>query len=83
MLNLRGLTVADMEHFSYGMLINYCYAHDRQIRRSRGEKISDPEEQYNKLKAIEPIVKERYKKGEITEERYKSFMRKLNAWECD
>ena len=83
MLYMRGLTVADMEKFSYGMLINYCYAYDRQVRRNRGEDVPDPEVQYKKLKKIEPLVEKRYKNGEITKKRYEEFKSKLERWERD
>lgn len=83
MLYMRGLTVADMERFSYGMLVNYCYAYDRQIKRNQGEDIPDPEAQYKKLKKIEPLVKEKYLNGKITKKRYDEFMSKLERWECN
>ena len=78
---MKGLTVADMEKFSYGMLINYCYAYNRQQRRNRGEDVPDPEKQYQKLKKIEPLVEKKYKNGLISEERYKAFKDRIHNWE--
>lgn len=65
------------------MLINYCYAYDRMKKRSRGEKVTDPEEQYRKLKKVEPIVEERFRKGIIPESDYRRFIGKLRRWEED
>lgn len=83
MINLRGLSVADLPKFSYGMLLNYCYAWDRQQAKIHGKKVADPEEQYGKLKKIEPIVDAQYRNGKIEEKRYLQFKEKLRAWESE
>lgn len=40
----------------------------------------DDEERYNQLKAIEPLVDERFSQGEISKEKYDKFKQQLNEW---
>lgn len=63
------------------MVMNYCYAYDRQQKRMNGEEVSDPEEQYHKLKAMQPQIMEMHRNGQIREERYKSFMASIENYE--
>jgi hypothetical protein len=63
------------------MLINFCYADDRLTRKMRGEHVTDPEQQYKKLKKIQPEVEILYQKGQISEEKYKSFMDSIAEYE--
>ena len=79
----RGFAVADMDNFSYGMLINYCKAHDRLERIRRGETVIDPETQYRNLKSLEPYIKEQYALGKIKQEKYNSYKNSLAEWEAD
>lgn len=83
MIISRGLTVADLDKMTYGMLINYSAAYDRQKLRAAGKEVVDPEIQYQELKANFEIVKERYKKGLIPKERFEEYERKLRTWEAD
>lgn len=80
-LALRGLSAADMGEMTIGMCINFVYAYDRAYARSQGKDVSDPEEQYRKLKAASAVVEERYKLGEISRERYEEFMTPI--WEYE
>lgn len=63
------------------MLINFCHAHDRLQRIASGERVTDPDDQYCKLKAMQPQVEEMYQRGEIREERYRSFMKSIENYE--
>lgn len=80
-LIMRGFAVADFDKFTYGMLINYCNAHDRLQRIARGESVPDEEMQYKQLKSIEPIVEDQFKKGEISQEKYDDYKKSLFEWE--
>lgn len=81
MLTSRGFTVADMDKFSFGQLINYIYEYDRMQARARGEDVPDLEAQYRQLKAAEPVVKEKYESGEISRERYETYLAAIAEWE--
>ncbi len=78
---MRGLSTADMDRFTYGQLVNYLYEYERAKARARGEQVPDPEAQYKQLKAIEPIVLDRLKRGEITQGEYDAFAGSLRDWE--
>jgi hypothetical protein len=47
----------------------------------RGEHVTDPEQQYNKLKKMQPEVEVLYQKGQIAEQKYKSFMDSIAEYE--
>lgn len=70
-----------MDRLSIGMCINYIYAYDRCEARRSGIDVRDPEEQYRRLKAASAVVEERYRKGEISQERYEAYMRPI--WEYE
>lgn len=80
-LIMRGFSVADFDKFSYGMLLNYAFAYDRLRRLSMGEEIPNPDRRYQKLKQIEPLVKARYLKGEISKDQYTNYERSLAEYE--
>lgn len=83
LLLMRGLTIADFDRFTYGMLINFAMEYDRIQRRLAGEEVPDEEEQYQKLKAAQPLIQERLEKGEISPEKYEEYMRPIWEWEAD
>lgn len=78
---MRGFTVADLDKFTWGMLVNYARAYDRQQRIANGEDVPDVEAQYKKLKAIEPIVEQRFANGEIGESEYNEFKQSILDFE--
>lgn len=77
----RGLTVADFDRYTYGMLINYARGYDRIQRISRGEEVPDEEAQYQKLKSIEELVAQRWAAGELTEQEYRDYRRSIDGYE--
>ena len=81
MLLARGFPLSAWDDFTVGMLINFCYAHDRLQRRANGERVPDPDDQYQKLKAMQPQIEEMHQRGEIREERYRSFMQSIKNYE--
>lgn len=79
----RGLPLSAWDDMTIGMLINFAAAYDRLQKRINGEKVTDPEEQYHQLKAMQPQVEEMYRKGQIKKYKYESFMRSLTAYEAE
>lgn len=63
------------------MLINFCYADNRLTQKMHGEHVSDPEQQYRTLKKMQPEIEELYRKGQVKEEKYKSFMKSITDYE--
>lgn len=80
-LAIRGLSAADMDRMTLGMCINFIYSYDRADARRQGIDVPDPEEQYRKLKAASEVVLQKYLAGEITRERYESYMAPI--WEYE
>lgn len=78
---MRGFTVADMDKFTLGMLINYCHCYDRIMRVARGETVINEEKQYTKLQAIRPLVEKRYREGKIAKEQYDRYTLSLHHYE--
>lgn len=72
----RGLTVADLDRMTYGMVVNYACAYDRQRLIAAGKKVIDPEIKYEELKANLPVVEERYKQGKSAKNDTKSILQK-------
>lgn len=81
MLIMRGFPLTAWDDWTLGMLINYCCAYDRQQQRMHGEDVPDPDAQYRKLKAMQPQIVELYRKGQITETKYRSFMQSIEKYE--
>lgn len=81
MLIMRGFPITAFDDWTLGMVINYCYAYDRQQKRMNGEEVSDPDAQYRKLKAMQPQIEELHRIGKINEGRYKSFMQSIEKYE--
>ena len=63
------------------MLINWCYAHDRNQRRQNGEEVHDNYKRYQTLKALEPEIDQQYAAGQIDDKKYKSYKDSLAAAE--
>lgn len=80
---MRGYSVADLDKMTLGMCLNLIKSTDRLKAKARGEQVEDPEEQYQRLKKIQPIVEERYAKGEISEAKYRDFMQSILDYEQD
>lgn len=82
-MTARGYTMADMDRMTLGMCFNCIAAADRLTARRMGKKVEDPEVQYRKIKAVQPIVEEKYRKGEISKQRYEDYMRPIWEYERD
>lgn len=81
MLLRLGLTVADMDKMTYGQLIDLLCEHDRMTRRAHGENVRDPEEVYQRLKRIQPLVLKKLENGEITAEKYAEWVLPIRQYE--
>lgn len=46
-----------------------------------GKEISDPERQYNVMKANLPALEAMYKSGKVSRERYQAYIKTLREWE--
>lgn len=77
MLILRGLTVSDMDKFTFGMLINYCRAYDRVQSRGDFDEEAEEERRFEQLKSVRGIVEERFKNGEIGQKEYSDYLKSI------
>lgn len=78
---MRNLPPSAWGEMTVGMLVNYCCEYDREQRRIRGERVADPEEQYQHLKLIEPDIEALYKMGKVSETKYQSFKKSIRDYE--
>lgn len=69
-----GLSLEDLDKISIGFLLDVM----QEISGNDGTEL---EERYNKLKAIEKIVEQRYLKGEISEEKYINYRKAIQEYE--
>lgn len=76
-----GFPLSAWDDFTIGMAINFWCASDNLERESRGERVSDPEEQYAILKQMEPQIDQMYAEGKIKQYKYDSYKQSLKRWE--
>lgn len=81
LLMSRGFPLPEIDNWNTGMLIDWAHEHDRQKALARGEKIFDPYEDYQKLKAMEKEVEEMHKAGKLREAKYQSYRQTLDNYE--
>ena len=62
-----GLTSADFDEMNIGFIVDY-------IREYVSKNENDIDEKYIKMKKIQPLVEERFGKGEYPKEKYDKFM---------
>lgn len=75
-----GLTLNDLRDVTIGQAINLINEHIRGLKRSRGEKETDPEEQYKALKEAVELV-ESGKVENYDPKALERAKRKLRKWE--
>lgn len=78
-----GLTVNDFHDITFGMALNFMWEKKRITAASRGKEQTDPERQYNIMKANLPALEEMYKAGEIPKSKYDAYIEKLKEWESE
>ena len=78
---VRGFPISELDEWNTGMLINWCYAHDRAQRKANGEEVHDNFKRYQTLKALEPEIDQQYAEGLIDEKKYRSYKDSLAAAE--
>lgn len=78
-----GLTIRDFHDITFGMALNFMWEKKRITAASRGKEQTDPERQYNIMKANLPALEEMYKAGEIPKSKYDAYIEKLKEWESE
>ena len=63
---------------STGELFDIIEYHFDDVLRSKGKNVIDYDEQYEKMQRIKPQIEAAHKAGQITEEKYNQFMKRLN-----
>ena len=81
MLITRGFPLSELDKWNTGTLVNWCYEHDRSIRKQRGEEVHDNFKRYQTLKALEPEIDKQYADGLIDEKKYRSYKDSLEQAE--
>lgn len=81
LLSMLGISISDMDKFTYGMLLNLTHSHTRLKQQIAGEQVENPHKQYKQLKNIEPLIDERYKAGKITQKEYLNFKKQIEDYE--
>ncbi len=71
-----GLTSADLDEMNVGLVIDYIGEYLRK-------KDDDIDEKYIKMKKIQPLVEERFVKGEYPKEKYDKFMEFIRLYESE
>lgn len=73
-----GVSLSDLPMLSSGELMDIIEYHFDDVLRSKGKKIIDYDEQYDKLMKLKPQIEAGYKSGQINEEKYKRFMKRID-----
>ena len=71
-----GLTSADLDEMNVGLVMDYIGEYLRK-------KDDDIDEKYIKMKKIQPLVEERFVKGEYPKEKYDKFMEFIRLYESE
>ena len=77
LLTSRGFPLSELDNWNTGMLLNWIYEHDNAQKKERGEIVHDNYERYEVLKRMEPEIDAQYQRGELDEERYRSYKQSL------
>ncbi len=71
-----GLTSADFDEMNIGFIVDY-------IREYISKNENDIDEKYIKMKKIQPLVEEKFGKGEYPKEKYDKFMEFIRLYESE
>ena len=77
----RGFPLSEVDIWDTGMLLNFCYEHDRMIKRQNGETVHDDLKRYEVLKEMEPEIERMFAAGEIKEAKYREYKAALKRCE--
>lgn len=72
-----GLTAADLDNWNIGFVIDYI----NEYVSSQSKDRVDIDEKYIKMKKLQPLIEERYQKGEYPKEKYDRFMDFISRYE--
>lgn len=78
---MNGIAADEINDWNIGFIIDYIYQCHREKLKRSGKRVVDTEERYEKMKQLEPLIDERYKNGEVEQERYDSFKRMIREYE--
>lgn len=77
----RGFPLSEVDNWDTGMLLNFCYEHDRMIQQQNGEVVHDQMKRYQIMKDMEPEMERMYAAGEIREKKYRDYKAALRRCE--
>lgn len=69
----RGFPLSEIDSWDTGMLMNYCFEHDRFAKQLNGEAVHDDAQRYAQLKAMEPEMDRLYAEGKVKDHKYKEY----------
>lgn len=72
-----GLTAADLDNWNIGFVIDYI----NEYVSSQSKNSVDIDEKYIKMKKLQPLIEERYRKGEYPKEKYERFIGFIRQYE--
>lgn len=73
-----GLSAADLDDWNLGFVIDYI---NEYVNTLPGKKNVDIDEKYEKMKKIQPVVEDRYRKGEYPQDKYDRFIDFIKRYE--
>lgn len=76
-----GLTAAEIDEWNIGTVIDYIQLKNESAEKARDKSCYSRSTKYRQLKLLEPKIDERYRKGQISEEKYRRFKEFLREYE--
>lgn len=73
-----GLTADEIDEWNIGTIIDYIHM---RVRSQSDKNVYSDDERYKILKQLEPDIEDKYRRGEITVEKYQRFKKQLGEWE--
>ena len=73
-----GLTAEEIDEWNIGTIIDFIQTKNKSMKKNES-RYSD-EQRYKQLKALEPEIDVKYKKGIIPKAKYDRFKQQLSEW---
>ena len=73
-----GINLSSLPMLTCGEFMDIIEYHLDDVLRSHGKDVIDYDEQYDKLIKLKPQIEAGYKAGQIDEEKYRRFMKRLD-----
>ena len=64
-------------------MIDYINEYINDTKRINGKNVIDVDEKYIKMKKIQPLVEEKFSKGEYPKEKYDKFIEFIRLYESE